>query len=629
MCGIAGIAYRDPRQPVDEHRLRRMTDLVRHRGPDGEGFHLSPGVGLGFRRLSIIDLKRGDQPISNEDETVTLVCNGEIYNYLELRERLLAAGHRFRTDSDAEAIVHLYEDYGYRCVEFLRGMFAFALWDSRHRRLLLARDRFGIKPLSYAVTGDALFFGSEIKSILAGGAMERTVHAHAMQELFAVGFISAPHTLLRGVLRLPPAHFLLYQAGTFTVQRYWDLDFPAQGQAVPQRREEEWAEAVQAKLDESVRFHLRSDVPVGAYLSSGLDSSGVAAVMSRQVGRPIQTFSVSFDDPRFDEIGSTRILSDLHPDRFRKSVTACGIKDFDLWPKAIWHREDPSLSGGIIPHLLLAQRASQEVKVVLAGEGADEVFGGYAWYRVEKLLQPFLHLPSGLRRLVSRIPALRRLWPRSCRALGAPAAMSRSRYLQVIDNATDAVDPRLFSEALRAQWHQEGESSWSPDLPSQFEQWARFSRLQYFDLNLRLSDYITRSLDAASMAHGLEVRVPFLDHEFVELCSQIPPHLKLRQLTEKYILRRALNGLLPKEIAYRKKRGLAAPDWPWDRSMPSFVQDALSERELRTRGHFEPRAVRGLLARQQAGAGDHGRELIGVLGVQLWDEWFLRGAKAD
>ncbi|HSE58816.1 MAG TPA: hypothetical protein VLA99_08940 [Nitrospiraceae bacterium] len=245
MCGIAGIAYRDPRQPGDEHRLRRMTDLVRHRGPDGEGLHLGPGVGLGFRRLSIIDLKRGNQPISNEDETVTVVCNGEIYNYLELRKRLLAAGHRFHTESDVETIVHLYEDYGPRCVEFLRGMFAFALWDSRHRRLMLARDRFGIKPLSYAVTRDALCFGSEIKSILAGGAVERRVQAHAMQELFTVGFIPAPQTLLRGVLRLPPAHVLLYQARTLTVQRYWDLSFPAQGQTAPRSGEEDWAEVAQ------------------------------------------------------------------------------------------------------------------------------------------------------------------------------------------------------------------------------------------------------------------------------------------------------------------------------------------------------------------------------------------------
>lgn len=584
---------------------------------------------MGFRRLSIIDLKRGDQPISNEDETVTVVYNGEIYNYLELRERLLAAGHRFRTDSDVEVIVHLYEDYGLRCVEFLRGMFAFALWDGQHRRLMLARDRFGIKPVSYAVTGDALFFGSEIKSVLAGEAVERTVHAHAMHELFTVGFILAPHTLLRGVQRLPPAHYLLYQAGTLTVQRYWDLRFPAQGQDVPQRREEEWAEAVQAKLDESVRFHLRSDVPVGAYLSSGLDPSGVTALMSRQDTHPIPTFSVSFDDPRFDEIGSTRILSALDPDHFRKTVTTCGIKDFDLWPKAIWHREDPSLSGGIIPHLLLAQRASQEVKVVLAGEGADEVFGGYAWYRVEKLLQPFLHLPGGLRRLISKIPSFRRKWSRSCRALGAPAPMSRSRYTQVIDNSTDSLDERLFSEAIRDQRLREQDSSWSLELPTQFEHWSRFSQLQYLDLNLRLSDYITRSLDAASMAHGLEVRVPFLDHEFVELCNQIPPHLKLHRLKEKHILRRALKGLLPEEIVNRKKRGLAAPYWPWARVRPSFVQDALSEQELRERGHFEPREVRAMVAQQQAGTRDHGRELIGVLGVQLWDEWFLRDTRSS
>ena len=375
MCGITGVAYRDPSFPGDEKMLRRMMDIVRHRGPDGEGLLLQAGIGLGFRRLSVIDVQTGDQPLSNEDGTVTVICNGEIYNYLELREQLLAAGHRFRTGSDAEVIVHLYEDYGVRCVERLRGMFALALWDTRHRRLMLARDRFGIKPLSYAVTGDGLFFGSEMKSILASGRVAREVQAHAMHELFTVGFILAPHTLLRGIQRLPPAHYLLYQEGVVTIQRYWDLSFPTPDQEVPPYRPEEWAEAVYAKLDESVRLHLRSDVPVGAYLSSGLDSSGVAGLMSRQFTHPVQTFSVSFDDSRFDEIGCNRILSDIDPDHFLKSVTTCGIGDYDLWPKAIWHREDPSLSGGIIPHFLLAKLASQSVKVVLAGEGADEVFG--------------------------------------------------------------------------------------------------------------------------------------------------------------------------------------------------------------------------------------------------------------
>jgi asparagine synthase (glutamine-hydrolysing) len=626
MCGITGVAYRDPHQPADENMLRQMMDIVRHRGPDGEGLHLQPGVGLGFRRLSIIDVKTGDQPISNEDGTVTIVCNGEIYNFLELRDQLLAAGHRFRTGSDAEVIVHLYEDYGVCCVDFLRGMFGFALWDSRHRRLMLARDRFGIKPLSYAVTGEALFFGSEMKSILASGCVEREVHADAMHELFTVGFILAPHTLLRGILRLPPAHYLLYHEGALTIQRYWDLSFPTREQDVPLRRAEEWAEAVHAKLDESIRLHLRSDVPVGAYLSSGLDSSGVAALMSRQVAQPVPTFSVSFDDHLFDEIGCNRILSDFDRDHFHKNVTMCGIGDYDLWPKAIWHREDPSLSGGIIPHLLLAKLASQQVKVVLAGEGADEVFGGYAWYRVEKLLQPFIHLPAGLRRLLSRNPVLRRKWSRSCRAFGAPAAMNRARYTQVIDNATDTLDDCLFSESLRIERLRDQAPSWSPELPSQFEQWPWFSQLQYLEINLRLSDYITRSLDAASMAHGLEVRVPFLDHEFVELCRFIPPHLKLRRLQEKHILRRALREVLPAEIVTRRKRGLAGSYWPWGSMVPTFVQDMLSEHELRARGHFEPRVVRTMLAQQRAGTGNHGRELIGVLGVQLWDELFLRGA---
>ncbi len=289
MCGLCGVVYSDPKRPVDRDMLHRMTNMMSHRGPDGDGYFVEPGIGLGFRRLSIIDLQTGDQPISNEDGSVTVVCNGEIYNYQELRRNLQAAGHRFRTNSDVEVIVHLYEDHGVRCVEFLRGMFSFAIWDSRHRRLMLARDRFGIKPLSYAITPGALFFGSEYKAILASGCIERQVDAGAMKELFAVGFVLAPKTLLSTIRRLPPAHYLLYENGRLTIQRYWDLCFPSIGEEGPRRSAQEWADAVRAKLEESVRLHLRSDVPLGSLFkqwnrfkcSGGIDEPTRSRILCR------------------------------------------------------------------------------------------------------------------------------------------------------------------------------------------------------------------------------------------------------------------------------------------------------------------------------------------------------------
>lgn len=627
MCGLCGVVYSDPKRPVDRDMLRQMTDSMFHRGPDGDGYFVEPGVGLGFRRLSIIDLETGDQPIFNEDHTVTVVCNGEIYNYQELRRTLQGAGHRFRTQSDVEVIVHLYEDYGVRCLDFLRGMFGLAIWDTRHRRLMLARDRFGIKPLSYAIAPGALFFGSEFKSILASGDIERQVDAVAIKELFATGFILSPKTLLRTIRRLPPAHYLLHENGRIKIQRYWDLRFPLIGEEGSRWSDQEWAEMVRAKLEESVRLHLRSDVPLGSYLSSGIDSSAVAGLMSRGVPDPVHTFSVAFEDPRYNEIGPNKILSDFPGYNLPNHITTCSITDFELLRKVLWHREDPNLSSGGIPHLLLAKLAAQYVKVVLTGEGSDEVFGGYHWYRVERLLQPFINLPQGVRRLIADIPFLRKKWDRSSRAFAAPAMMGLPRYTQIIDNASAKNHDGLFSDHLRNTFNTITETETPFPLPKDFREWHRFAQLQYLEINVRLSDYITRTLDAASMAYGLEARVPFLDHEFVELCSRIPPNLKMRGLHEKHILRRALESALPTEILKRKKRGLAAPFWPWQDRLPEFVADALSESMLHKKGYFNPQYVRYLLEQHQNRKANVGRELSGVLNVQLWDDLFVQGVR--
>ncbi len=627
MCGLCGGVYSDSQRPVDRDMLHRMTNMMSHRGPDGDGYFVGPGIGLGFRRLSIIDLETGDQPISNEDRSVTVVCNGEIYNYQELRRNLQTAGHRFKTNSDVEVIVHLYEDYGVGCVDFLRGMFGFAIWDSRHRRFILARDRFGIKLLSYAITPGALFFGSELKSLLASGCIDRQVDAGAMKELFEIGFVQAPKTLLPTIRRIPPVHYLLHENGKITIQRYWDLSFPSIGEEGPGRSAQEWAEAVREKLEETVRLHLRSDVPLGSYLSSGIDSSAMAGLMSREVSDPIHTFSLAFEDPLFNEIGPNRILTDFSGYNLRNHITTCTTADFDLLPGMIWHREDPNISSGGIPHMLLAKLAVQQVKVVLNGEGSDEIFGGYPWYRVERLLQPFINLPLSVRQLIANIPFLRKKWSRPSRAFAAHATMDLARYLQIIDNASNRSYDDLFSDHLRSIDSPFTATEPHFSLPKDFERWCRFAQLQYLDINVRLSDFITRTLDAASMAYGLEARVPFLDHEFVELCSQIPPNLKMRGLQEKHILRRALGGVLPAEILKRKKRGLSAPFWPWQGRLPEFVTDALSENRLHTKGYFNSQYVRHMLQQHQNGKANFGRELIGVLNIQLWDDLFVQGCR--
>ena len=627
MCGICGVVYSDPERPVDREMLSHMTDMMCHRGPDSHGFYIAPGIGLGIRRLSIIDLQTGDQPISNEDGTITVVCNGEIYNFEELRKELLAAGHRFKTHSDVEVIVHLYEDHGVQCVEHLRGMFGFALWDARRRRLMIARDRLGIKPLLYSLGTNGLFFGSEYKSILVSGRIEREIDVLAMKDLFTVGLVLAPKTLFSRIRQLVPGHYILYQDGTLSIHKYWDLHFPLIGEDKPRLSAQEWGESLRAKLEESVRIHLRSDVPVGAWLSAGVDSSSVVSLMSRLTDHPVQTFSLAFENPRFDEVSQQKILTDFSGYHLSNQKAVCTTNDFKLLPKAVWHCEDPFTLDVGIARMLLSKLASKNVKVVLTGEGSDEVFGGYQWFRLHKILQPFTKLPLGIRRLIRLMPAVRNRWPRACRILDGPAKMCLTRYKQFIDAQFSEFDYCVFSDDLRQGLinHEDIQDDLSP--PQDFDRWHPFAQLQYFEMKVRLSDYITRNLDAASMAYSLEVRVPFLDHQFVEFCTQIPPALKMKRLEEKHMLRRAMSDMLPAEIVRRRKRGLGAPYVQWTSDLPEFAMDLLSENKLSEKGYFNPKFVVQMIEHHRTGKASYGRQLMGVLGVQLWDDLFLRGCR--
>jgi asparagine synthase (glutamine-hydrolysing) len=620
MCGLCGVAWADPVRPVERALLQRMADTLRHRGPDGEGFHAAPGVGLGFRRLRIIDLETGDQPIANEDGTVVVVANGEIYNFAELRAELIASGHRFRTRSDVEVIVHLYEERGVECLARLRGMFAFALWDATRRRLLLARDRLGIKPLLYAHTREGLWFASELKALLAGGCVERRLDARALRELLRFSFVTAPRTLFGGVRQVRPGHFLLYERGGLHEQAYWELRFPDAREPAPR---EDWPAALRAKLDESVRLHLRSDVPVGAWLSAGLDSSSVACLMHRARPAPLPSVTRGFEHPRYDEIAGQRILSDFPAYGLVEHRALCTAKDFERLRTAVWHAEDPQAVGLEIPRLVLSELTARHVKVALSGEGADEALGGYPWFGTEALLRPLLGLPLGVRAALARIPAVRRRSPRAARILAAPAAMSLARYRQTVDTGNPDFDARLLSAPLRAGFAGAEDDGEALRLPDGFARWHWFSQLQYLELRVRLPNFVTRLLDSLSMAYGLEVRVPFLDHELLELCARIPPGWKMRGLREKYVLRRAMERDLPPEIAWRKKRGLAAPYREWMRELPPFAADRLTRDALRARGYFDPDAVTAQVEAHRGRRANHAKTLLGVLAVQLWDELFV------
>ena len=503
-------------------------------------------------------------------------------------------------------------------------MFGFALWDARRRRLMLARDRVGIKPLHYAISHDGLFFGSEYKSILVGADIERAMDLRALRDVFTIGFVLAPNTMFTAIRQLLPGHYLLYQEGALSIHQYWDAHFPGPGDETPHRSADEWAEALKAKLEESIRIHLRSDVPVGAWLSSGIDSSIVVAVASRQLDQRMRTFSVAFENPDFDEVTGQPLLSDFPAFNLANERVICRTKDVAILPRAVWHGEDPRSGGTEIPRLLLSHLAAQHVKVVLSGEGSDEVFGGYPWFTTEKLIRPFRRLPLSLRRVISRVGPIRRLWHRASRLLVAPDE-ALSRYAHALDpDYAGSFDDGLFGDDVR---HAMPRDAWEADrltVPKDFGRWHPFAQIQYVEMKVRLSAYINRYLDTTSMAASLEARVPFLDHELVELCALIPPRLKMRGVREKYILRRAMRGVVPREILQRRKRGLVAPSDQWTRNLPEFAEDLLSERCVREKGYFNDTYVRRLLQQHRAGTANFGRHLVGILWVHLWDDLFRR-----
>src|SRR5262245_58461180 len=592
MCGIAGVAYADGTRPPSQAMLAGMAGLMVHRGPDSDGFYSVPGVGFAFRRLSIIDLAGGDQPISNEDGTLTLICNGEIYNFVELKAELEARGHRFRTESDVEVILHLYEEYGPDCLPFLRGMFGFALWDARERRLMLARDRFGIKPLHYAVTPKGIYFSSEQKPILAfaeGVDLSPDPQAHRM--LVSFGYSFGAHTPCRGVRRLLSGEYLLYRDGRESLHRYWIPRFPRSGEQSERLSPDDWAEGLLEKLREAVRLHMRSDVPVGSWLSPGIDSSTVPALAGQLSEQPIHSFTIGFENPAADESYLNPTLDRYGDYNLRNELVMCRDDSFDLFEKALWYCEEPGAV--IIPRFMLAEAAARHVKVVVNGEGSDELFGGYSHFRRQRRVQPLSRLPFWLRRLVVHFgphlhEPLRQKEVQEIILL--PPVMDMRRYAALHGVPSPQLCLELLSPELRAALVASEENMTPIPPPSEFESWQTFQQQQYLEQTIRLPDWINSALDRVSMAHGLEVRVPFLDHKLAEFCARIPVGLKFHGSTEKFILRQALRGVLPKSILDRRKRALTSPGSSWWRRdrLPDFAAAQMNEGALRRKGLFEP-----------------------------------------
>jgi len=625
MCGIVGIINLTSHGQVDEARVKRMRDALRHRGPDGAGLWVDGPVGLGHRRLSIVDVAGGHQPMTNEDGSVWITYNGEIYNHAELRPALEARGHRYATRSDTETILHLYEDEGERCVDKLEGMFAFAVWDKKHRRLLLARDRLGIKPLYYAINGDELVFASEIKAILAAGAIRPEFNQTVLPEFLATRFVAGEETFFHGIKKLLPGRTLSWSIdGGFHQRRYWEL--PRADDGNPASFEATAAE-VRDHLSSVVRSHLMSDVPLGLFLSGGLDSSALAALMAPMAKEPIRSFSVGFSEAEANELNYARLVARAVGAEHREIVVS--PQDFfSALPNLIWHEDEPIAFTSSIPLNFVSELAREHVKVVLTGEGSDELFLGYPWYRATawnerlgRLYFPFV--PESLRgktkELTRRLPRrLRRYAERSFLALDpGPRGLYYENF---------AVFPDRLRMGLLAQPEVSRGDAYGECLRYYDEiDGGTLERMSRADLQTYLVELLMKQ-DQMSMAASIESRVPFLDHKFVEHIVRLPSRFKIRGVTTKAVLREAVKNLVPKEILTRSKMGFPVPMGKWLRGpfWPVVEEFILGPRALE-RGLFDPSAVKRLAAEHRSGSREHGDRLWLLINLEMWQRIFLDG----
>jgi asparagine synthase (glutamine-hydrolysing) len=639
MCGIAGIV--DFKRKPEEHLLRRMLGLIRHRGPDAFGIFTDPYAGLGSARLSIIDLSGGDQPIHNEDKSIWVVYNGEVFNYPDIRENLEKSGHQFYTRTDTEVLVHLYEEYGPNFFNQLNGQFVFALWDQRKEILLLGRDRLGVRPLFFYLQDGYLVFASEMKAIFADPAIPRALDPRALSDIFTCWAPLGTTTPFKNINQLLPGHYATFSRRGITFRRYWHLPF-GENSYVP-RSLNDLTEELQHLLYDAARIRLRADVPVGAYLSGGLDSTYVTSIVKQNFNNRLCTFSVNFADDRFDEASFQRkAIQTLHTDH--KSIW-CRDKDIgEIFPQVIWHAEVPLLRTAPAPLFLLSRLVhDNSFKVVLTGEGSDEIFGGYDIFKEDKIRRFWAREPMSK----VRPKLFQRLYPdifneengrsraflegffrKGLPQLNSPAYSHKVRW------ENTAQIKAFFSHSYQKEIEKNNgfEARFISTLPVDFMNWDPLSRAQYTEISIFLSNYLLSSQgDRMAMGHSVEGRFPFLDHRVVEFACGIPPKYRLRGLKEKFILRKAAEDWIPPELAQRPKRPYRAPISRCflGEPAPDYVEELLAETTIRRKGYFDPGRVKGLVEKcwKQEGFLLSEREnmaLVGILSTQLVDELFIQ-----
>jgi asparagine synthase (glutamine-hydrolysing) len=663
MCGIAGAAWTSDGEPISPETLARMTAAVAHRGPDDEGTFLSPaspergqaGTALGHRRLSIIDLAGGHQPLSNEDGTVWIVFNGEIYNFAELRGQLESRGHAFRTHCDTETIVHLYEDHGSGCLQHLRGMFAFAIWDERKKSLFFARDRLGQKPLVYREDRGRLLFASELKALLQVPGVPRSLNRRAVDSFLTYQYVPHPDCILEGFHKLPPGHFAVYEDGRLRIERYWSPPFGADVGRIANPSEtsatsdagrignpsyrvatpRQWREELRGTLTEAVRLRLRSDVPLGSFLSGGIDSTIITGLMQQLSETAVHTFSIGFPVKEFDESTFAKETAAFLGTEHHEFLVE--PRALDILPKLIHHYDEPFADSSAIPMMCLSQMTRREVTVALSGDGGDELFAGYDRYRAVRLATRFDRLPGPLRSLIAspmwqKIPAsveqksFRRRLKRFLAALGEHPERRYLRWVSIFDAARRS---QLYTDEFRESLNGHDSTDFLLRAYAECPDRGFTTRTTCADVLTYLPCDILTKVDIASMAYGLECRNPFLDHRVAELAARMPLELKLRGGQGKRILRETFTDLIPPSIARRPKMGFGVPLDHWFRNelRPLLHDTLLSERAL-SRGHFRPDTVEQLVDEHDTGRWDHSYRLWALLVLELWQQTWLDPAAA-
>jgi asparagine synthase (glutamine-hydrolysing) len=617
MCGITGKIFFSKERNIEEAELKRMADVIQHRGPDDEGFYIHKNVGLGFRRLSIIDLHTGHQPLSNENESKWIIFNGEIYNFLQLRQQLIQKGYSFKTKTDTEVILKLYEEYGVHCVDFLRGMFGFAIWDDEKKQLFCARDRFGIKPFYYYKDNEKLVFGSEIKSILKSANIDKTLSDDALDSYFAFGYITSDLSIYKEIKKLQPAHYLLLSfkgQPTIEIKKYWDIVFE------PDRckSEKEWCDEIESALSESVKLHMIADVPLGAFLSGGIDSSSVVAMMAKNSKQPIKTFSIGFKEQKYNELQYAREVAEKYGCEHHEEIVE--PESMSLLPKLVYAYDEPFADSSAIPTYYVSKLARKYVTVVLSGDGGDELFAGYDVYKhLKQIYSNPLNFKS---------PILNKfIWGNVHRLIPDHGKGKTTTYYYSKDKKLIPAHLSVWSRTERKRLlvnygfidHTNVSENFKERILKKRPDYDFISNMQSLDMQTYMVDSVLTKVDRASMLNSLEVRVPLLDHKFAELSFKIPWNLKFNQGNQKYIFKKAMTPYLPSSILNHPKQGFSVPLEFWFKDdLKEYVNDTLLSENSKLSRFLNKKYVTEIIHKNQKGTKDFSSRIWPLVFFEEW-----------